>query len=258
NAKVDIVFVHGLTGNAFNTWNHAESGIHWPTTLLKADLPSARIFTFGYDANVASFWGGMSQNRLASHAENLIGHLAGKREDTESTDRRIIFVVHSLGDLVVERVLQLSENHSEQHLSQVEKSVVGIAFLGTPHCGSEFAPFAKAVGSSLRLVGKRVNVDILDTLKRDSQVLLDVEDWFGHWRRRCASAHRNIQITCFFEELELPLVGKVVEETQAKIPGYSSYGIRANHMDMTKFPSSNDPGYQAVCREIRRWSKDAK
>ncbi|KAF2249300.1 hypothetical protein BU26DRAFT_316007 [Trematosphaeria pertusa] len=186
----------------------------------------------------------------------MVGHLVGRREDTNTEDRKIVFVAHSLGGLVVERALQLSENSAEKHLRQIENSTVGIAFLGTPHAGSGFAPFAKSVGKALSFLGKRVNTDILEALKRDSQILLDVEDWFGHWRRRRAETN-PVQITCFFEELELPAFGKVVEETQARIAGYSSYGIHANHMNMTKFSGTEDPGYRAVSRELRRWVRAA-
>lgn len=145
---------------------------------------------------------------------------------------------------------------AESHLRTIEQNALGIAFLGTPHSGSDFAPYAKAIGNLLSLAGKRVNVNILDALKRDSQTLLDVEDWFGHRRRRRVESAMPIHITTFYEELELPMVGKVVEESQAKILGYSSYGIRANHMDMTKFSGPNDPGYIALRREIRRWCKN--
>ncbi|KAF1951309.1 hypothetical protein CC80DRAFT_395828, partial [Byssothecium circinans] len=247
-SQVDIIFVHGLTGNAFNTWYHRDKKLHWPSTLLRENIPLARIFIFGYDANVASFWGGASQNRLANHAENLVGHLAGVREETQKEGQKIIFVAHSLGGLVVERAIQISEANAEQHLRQIERSTIGILFLGTPHSGSDFAPFSKAVGTVLGLAGKRVNTDILDSLRRDSQVLLDVEDWFGQWRRRRSENTNPVQITTFFEEMGLPIVGKVVEESQVKIPGYSSYGIRSNHMDMPKFATFHDPGYKAVRR----------
>ena len=42
----------------------------------------------------------------------------------------------------------------------------------------------------------------------------------------------------------------------ALIPGYIPIGIHANHMEMTKFASADDPGYVAVCAELRRWIKD--
>jgi pimeloyl-ACP methyl ester carboxylesterase len=233
---LDIVFVHGLTGDSSSTWLHSSSErthgreVHWPRDLVKCDVSNARISMFGYDANVASFWGGASQNRLSNHAENLLGELTGLREETGTENRYVIFVAHSLGGLVVKKALQLSESSAEKHLRRLQENTAGILFLGTPHSGSDFAPFAKSVGACLRLIGKRVNTDILDTLRRDSQVLLDVEDWFGQWLRRCAEASKSLQITCFYEELALPLIGKVVEEHQAKLTGYSAYGIHANHM----------------------------
>lgn len=236
NVLLDIIFVHGLTGDSSSTWLHSsnerihEHDVHWPRDLVKGDVSNARISLFGYDANVASFWGGASQNRLSNHAENLLGELTGLREETDTENRHVIFVAHSLGGLVVKKALQLSENSAEKHLRRLQENTTGILFLGTPHSGSDFAPFAKSVGTCLRLIGKRVNTDILDTLRRDSQVLLDVEDWFGQWLRRCAEASKSLQITCFYEELALPLIGKVVEEHQAKITGYSAYGIHANHM----------------------------
>ncbi|KAK2731053.1 hypothetical protein FQN57_003639, partial [Myotisia sp. PD_48] len=216
--------------------------------LLKKDISNARIFTFGYDADVASFWGGASQNRLANHASSLIGDLE---------NRSLIFVVHSLGGLVTERALQISETHAEQHLRQIESSTIGILFLGTPHSGSGFAPFAKTVAQTLRAIGKRVNTNILDTLKRESQTLLDVEDWFAQWLRRRVETQKPISITCFYEEYELPIVGsKVVPEESAGISGYALYAIGANHMNMPKFAGEQDVGYKRVLAELQRWIKE--
>ena len=55
-AKVDIVFVHGLNGNARKTWT-AANNTFWPTDLLPVSLKSAhaRILTYGYNAQVAAF-----------------------------------------------------------------------------------------------------------------------------------------------------------------------------------------------------------
>ncbi|KAK2730723.1 hypothetical protein FQN57_004185, partial [Myotisia sp. PD_48] len=253
-AIVDIVFVHGLTGNAHTTWYHEKSGLHWPSELLKKDVSNSRIFTFGYDADVASFWG-PSQNRLTNHASNMVADLVGVREDTGTEGRALIFIVHSLGGLVVERALQYSKDSAEQHLHQIECHTSGIVFLGTPHSGSDFALFAKAVARTLGLVGKWVNTDILDVLKRESQVLLDLEDWFAHWLRRRIQVQKPVNITCYFEEIGLPPMGKVVTEESARIVGYSSFGIHANHMNMPKFAGAEDIGYKRVRQELRRWIK---
>jgi hypothetical protein len=79
-----IVFVHGLTGTSYDTWLDKQTGVHWPTTLLSRDLADTCILTFGYDADVVNFWNPASQNRIGNYAENMIGALARRREQTNS------------------------------------------------------------------------------------------------------------------------------------------------------------------------------
>jgi len=81
---VDVIFIHGITGNAYNTWRHASSGTHWPSELLPKDIPNARIMAWGYDASVISIWGHAGGNRLADHSKNLIGDVVRLREDTHT------------------------------------------------------------------------------------------------------------------------------------------------------------------------------
>lgn len=82
---VDIIFVHGLTGDSYNTWLEADSGIYWPVHLLSKDVPDARIMTFGYDADVTKFLGPVSQNNLRDHASALLGELAVVRPEDDSS-----------------------------------------------------------------------------------------------------------------------------------------------------------------------------
>jgi hypothetical protein len=80
SAVIDIVFIHGLTGSAYTTWLHEESGRHWPRDLLKNDFNDARIMTFGYDADVVNFWGHAALEGISGYANDLLGCLAGCRE----------------------------------------------------------------------------------------------------------------------------------------------------------------------------------
>jgi hypothetical protein len=84
NPIVDIVFIHGLTGDSYDTWLERKSGIYWPKGLLCKDVPDARIMAFGYDADVTKILGPVSQNRLADHAGSLLADLANTRDKEES------------------------------------------------------------------------------------------------------------------------------------------------------------------------------
>jgi hypothetical protein len=145
-------------------------------------------------------------------------------------------VGHSLGGLVIERAIQLSENNAEEHLRGIEKHTLGILFFGTPHRGSGIAPFAKSIGRLLQTaLGKRVNTAILEALEQNSSILLDVEDWFGQWLRRRREGNLPVEITSFYEEMALPQIGHVVDETSVTVSGYSTYSIPANHMVSLNF-----------------------
>lgn len=78
--------MHGLRGSD-NTWFNQETGIHWPTDILKEDFDDARILAFNYDANIIKFWSPVSQNRISNHAENMLGALARRKELTSSVSQ---------------------------------------------------------------------------------------------------------------------------------------------------------------------------
>jgi hypothetical protein len=80
---VDIVFLHGLTGNSFHTWFDRTSQTHWPRDLIKEDLPDARVMTFGYDADVVHAIRSASLESISSYSGDLLASLSGKRRGIE-------------------------------------------------------------------------------------------------------------------------------------------------------------------------------
>ena len=209
-ASVDIVFVHGLTGNAYKTWLHKEKGVmvHWPSELLKQDLPDARIMSFGYDADIVNLWNPRSHSPLTGHAENMVGALVRKRERTNTEDRKILFVGHSLGGLVIEHALSHSRKSVEKFLRKIEQFTVGIVFLGVPHYGADLGAW-ESFGTQLANIVKRPNQDLLGVLKPGSEMLHLVENDFHKILRLRKDEESEISITCFYEELDVRPIGQV-------------------------------------------------
>ncbi|VUC33070.1 unnamed protein product [Clonostachys rosea] len=245
HCDVDIVFIHGLSGNREKTWTGPGQTEPWLKTILPGRLPTARILVFGYDAKWLK---DSSQNRVQEHASNLLASLGRYRDEDNTSTRLMIFA------------LVLSEQQGGQrHLPSIHEQTIGIAFLGTPHQGSDLAPWAKALSRLLRAV-KRTNSDITDVLHHDSEQLSRIQHSFHLMlQRRPERALPTINITYFFEELPMsrPL-GVIVPKESATRPGCKSVGIHANHSNMTKFVDADDEGFLNVTGELRRWIEVAK
>jgi hypothetical protein len=124
----DIVFIHGLQGHPYRTWScpggkvkfsireffskerlfklpDTIPPVYWPRDLLPQDIKDARILTYGYDSHVSHFFSGpTSQNGIRAHGRALLNGLGTERRDYPS--RALIFVVHSLGGLILKEVSQ--------------------------------------------------------------------------------------------------------------------------------------------------------
>ena len=207
---VDIIFVHGLTGNSYGTWCCIDRNIeiHWPSQLLMVDIPDARILSFGYDADVVGWWRPASNNKIENHAENLLGGVIRFREKNGSEDRSLIFVMHSLGGLVVQNALDLSRSSPEPHLRKLESRTIGLIFMGTPHFGADKAQWGSFCTAMLNLV-KKTNKAIVQVLDPESEMLASIQKRFHEILRLRLAKGQPICITCFYEEISLPILGTV-------------------------------------------------
>jgi protein SERAC1 len=172
-AIVDIVFVHGLTGDRERTWHSVPdrrhpNGVLWPKELLPHSIPESRILTFGYDAYIVRS-GQVPNNRIRDHARDLVNELARARVSVEERIRPIIFVVHSLGGIVCKDALQISTLTAEPHLQCIARLTRAILFVATPHEGSSIAQWASIPASTLGVI-KPTNVDLLAVLQTSSEV----------------------------------------------------------------------------------------
>lgn len=149
-----------------------------------------------------------SQNTIRDHAVNLINDLAGHRR--WAPGRPIIFVAHSLGGLVCQKALILCTNPTENAQKDILSSTRGIAFLGTPHAGSDLARFATAVANFVRFsLRKKSNTKLLEVLTKNSEVLADISNGFFTMVRRREGTQMPIALHAFVEELDVDFLGRV-------------------------------------------------
>jgi pimeloyl-ACP methyl ester carboxylesterase len=137
NPTVDVVFIHGLrlfAGAPKTDWQFRHSrpfALSWPTTLQR-DVESTRVGFLTYNAT-ASNWFGQSMH-LKEIADNLLRVL----RNNGIGDRPVVFVAHSLGGLIIKELLLQSKN-SDGNDGLLAKHCLGVAFLATPHEGSDLA-----------------------------------------------------------------------------------------------------------------------
>lgn len=177
--KVDVVLVHGLTGDPMQTWGGkvgkcGELHDFWPKELAKELNAKAAFWTMRcpfYGFNVQEKSRGRN---FKDDAEEALRQCEGKLGD-----KPIIFVAHSLGGLLVKKMLDIN---SKSEGTIVEKTHT-VMFVGTPHCGSPhvrwhyLVPFlTNALGWSL---GKLVTPLLVSLLGAGVGGLasIDVEGW---------------------------------------------------------------------------------
>ena len=257
HAVVDICFVHGLTGDRERTWTVKNQQASWPQLLLPHRLKHARILTWGYDAYPVHK-GVPSLNRLIDHATNLVNDLTADRAEHNASSRSLIFVAHSLGGLVCKKAITTSRDSPTPHLKEIFTYVKGIVFMGTPHCGSWMADWAKIPARGLGVL-KSTNRTLLSILQTEDQLLESLQISFLSMIHDLRDNHqRHIEVTCFFEELSLPVVGKVVSKDSATFAAYPAMSIRGNHSDMVKFATVEDNGFKRLAGELVRWERELR
>lgn len=76
---VDIIVLHGLNGNAFTTWTHA-NGTMWTKDILPKYIPGCRVYTYGY---ASKFLFSQSLATLADFSRGLLDAVSNIQEETE-------------------------------------------------------------------------------------------------------------------------------------------------------------------------------
>lgn len=243
------------------------NGVFWPEDLLKEDLPKARILTFGYDTNVQQGFRSVNQGNIFSHARNLLYELEAKRR--KAPDRRLIFISHSLGGILVKEALRRSEHDPDEDIQRIYSSTTGIFFFGTPHRGSrDWASLGDGVAHIAScLLGMDVNSQVIHALLPTGPELeLCRESFAVQWeKRRTSLTVRTFQeskgisgvrwgglnqLVRMITLLQLRILTeiKIVPPDSSTLdhPSQRARALDGDHRTIVKFSGRSDKGYEML------------
>ena len=149
NTLVNVVFVHGLGGGAYSTWNSGDASEvgFWPQSIA-ADHPKCGIWTLHYTARILE-WNAFARTRTIDLLDRA-AWLLGLIEQEKISSKPIVFVAHSLGGLLVKQALQFSHSLGPSSWREVWDRTHSVIFLATPHSGSTLADITTRLAEVMR------------------------------------------------------------------------------------------------------------
>jgi hypothetical protein len=104
---------------------------------MRTQFPTARIITYGYNANVVGLWKNASGEGLRGYRKSLAYAISNSQPN--EAKRPIFFIIHSLGGLVTEQAFLVSLEPNEPRLRSIAACTAGIIFIGIPYSRSYLA-----------------------------------------------------------------------------------------------------------------------
>jgi pimeloyl-ACP methyl ester carboxylesterase len=127
-----VVFVHGIFGDADSTWRYSPS-VYWPRLLLADEtFRGSDVYVVNYSSPY--FGNTMNVDEVVTNLNNRL-----VSDQVFSMHREVVFVCHSLGGLIAQRLLLTFRQYAAQ--------VPFIYFFSTPETGAQVANLASVFNS---------------------------------------------------------------------------------------------------------------
>jgi hypothetical protein len=187
-----IVFVHGILSTGESCWQN-ENGTYWPALLRdEPKFPDIGIYVYTYETDI--FSGTYSLNDVVDDLKERLLTL-----DKVIDSRRIVFVCHSMGGIVVRKLLvERMADFADRNIN------VGLYLVASPSLGSDYANWLKPLAifmghtqaDALRFSQNNIWLNGLDkefmNLKESDRLKIQgkelIEDKFivlkGFWRKQ--------------------------------------------------------------------------
>jgi len=229
NRSGDVIFLHGLNGDARKTWTASKEKeeVFWPFWLAE-DVPGIAVRALSYDA-APSAWTGNSMD-LNDRAVNLLWLL----KTHKMGDRPLCFIAHSMGGLIVKSMLRAAETSATEY-SDFNDNTRGIIFFDTPHQGAKLA----SVLSNFSLFRKTVAIE---NLREHDPQLRELNKWYQGYVSR-----KEIKNLVFFST-RTTWLQRIVSATSAdpNLPGPRPIPLDTDHGNICKLISRDQTAYKSV------------
>jgi pimeloyl-ACP methyl ester carboxylesterase len=213
-----IVFVHGIFGDAKDTWRNAQTGAYWPRLLLEDNehiFRATNIYVYQYPSPI--FGKTYSIDELA---ENM--RLVLTNDGVFTAHKEVVFLAHSMGGLVVRSLLVKYERFAEK--------VRTIYFFATPTTGSAIANIAALVSRNPQL-GKMIP--------------MSSEDFLADLQRAWLAKGHAIASYCAYEGKETYGVMMVEQASASNLCNRQLDRIDEDHIDIVKPSDQRHLSYMA-------------
>ncbi len=233
SACLDIVFLHGLTGDRFTSWSDCEENF-WPKWLA-ADFPNCNVYTAGYDTSV---FVKLLTGPGASIQDIAVG-LADSLASRANPAPALMFVTHSLGGLVVKQMIRKCCDSADSSFNDIARGVRAIAFLATPHQG---AHLAKTFDTILH----HAKSTAVQQLAYSNDTLVDLHEFFRTWATK-----NNVAVKPYYET-QFTWGVHVVDKVTANpnVYGADPVAVQADHIGICKPTSRTAPVFSSITKMI--------
>jgi hypothetical protein len=231
-----VAFVHGFFSSGEACWKH-ENGAYWPNLLQKdPELVDLGIYVYTYQTSILS--GTYSLNDVV---DDLKLHL---KLDNLTDSPRIVFVCHSMGGIVVRKLLV---KHAVELIGQNVE--IGLFLVASPSLGSNYANWFSRIAT---FMGHK-QADVLTFGK--SNVWLDELDK-DFWNLK-ESGRLNITGQELIEDKFIVFRGFWRKQVVEGFSGARYFGEpykvpKSNHFSITKPEDSNAVQHRLLCQFIKR------
>jgi len=244
NWGVDVVFIHGLWGGVFYTWRQQDKenirdcetevgddddgySFCWPRDWLEEDCRDhVRVIGCDFDSYLSQWGNNCPTQSYKQNLEERSEDMLAKLVQAGVGSRPVIFVGHSMGGLIIKKMLVSAQTSGDADLQQVAENTRGVVFYSTPHEGTHIAKMNSVVKYFFF-----PSVEVQE-LEIDSPALLELNTYFKQFVEKFKTRVISFGETIPTRHLGVDLTFVPPESSN---PGVGEFlTVPYNHMDICK------------------------